>query len=88
MCIVMLLLLSNCLYPYLCIPFNVSSYILIHLLLHISVPIVDENDQVTLGFIHVVHNGMVGMDGDVYVGDKKIVPQRYMEKVHFSVSRN
>ena len=56
--------------------------------MHISVPIVDENDQVTLGFIQVVHNGMVGMDGDVYVGDKKIVPQRYMEKVHFSVSRN
>ena len=79
---VMPLLLSNSLYPYfLCnIPFNVSSYILIHLRLHISVPIVDDNDQVTLGFIHVVHNGMVGMDGDVYVGDKKIVPQRYNEQ--------
>ena len=76
--IVMSLLLSNCLHP--CIPFNVSSYIIIHLLLHISVPVVDDSDQVSLGFIHVVHNGMVGMDGDVYVGDKKIVPQRYKEQ--------
>ena len=50
------------------------------LLVCISIPIMDENDRITLGFIHIVYNGMVGMDGDAYVGNKKIVPQRYREQ--------